>query len=492
MPDEKTMTKTKKILFLALALMLYAAPGCFAATRLNTPRSGNTVTVLPNGNILITGGHTGNGVPTNTAEIYISSKATYENLPNMNVKHSSHTATLLPDGRVFIFGGYSAANSATNSYTIFDPKNNSFVKNGTIGTLRAGHSASLITNGEYKNMVMLCGGCVGDGGGVKTCDIVEFDNSGNPSLNTTINMMNSVSMADAGKRRDFTATMLSSGNIFISGGRKSGDGGTYVQANVTFDTENNTFGTESALTIGRRSHAAITMNDGRVAIIGGFNEMYTPPYDVNTDDDWYNKDGADVAERQSPGYHGFIDTVELFDKFGKPTIISGAESGVKTLPYRVANASGILSPGGRLYLYGGRGNIPVTFADIEVEFVKNGSSDSVLQTTGGVTSVGDARKKSIDQSASHLYFELDKTTLSRPVSGRIIDGDIFVPTSDKDNIAIKSGSEENGGIAVTFVGHPQQNSSWDKEDIRAPLDGLKVGRQADSDYKSGEIGRAHV
>ncbi|MBP5287087.1 MAG: hypothetical protein J6Z08_04230 [Elusimicrobiales bacterium] len=291
-------------------------------------------------------------------------------------------------------------------------------------------------------------------------------------------------IGESGQRRDFTATMLSNGNVFITGGRRSTTADTYVQANVSFDVESNTFGTESALVIGRRDHAAVTLNDGRVAVIGGFNEAYTPAFDVNTDDDWYNlgKEGFPEASRHNPGYHGFLDTVELFDKFGKPTIISGAETGIKTLPYRVAKASAILSPGGRVYVYGGRGNIPVTFADIAVEFGEN----SILKTTGDPDPQGGAQVMSIDQDASHLYFDLEKTTLSRPVSGRIIDGDIFIPTADEDKMGLKIGGEEDGGIAVTFVGKAKQND-YDKEDIRAPLDGLEVGRQYDPDFQSGNI-----
>lgn len=475
------MTKTNKILFSALALMLSAVSGVFAVP-LSPARSGNTTTVLPNGNILITGGHLGDGTPVSSAVIYISSKAAYESLPNMSQARIEHTATLLPDGRVFVFGGRSttAASSALRTYTIFDPKTNSFSAGTSLGTsasYRAGHSATLITNGDYKNMVMLCGGYYNSTHSNSTCDIVEFNN-GTPSLHTSIQMI-----GESGQRRDFTATMLSNGNVFITGGRRDTTADTYVQANVSFDVESNTFGTESALVIGRRDHAAVTLNDGRVAVIGGFNEAYTPAFDVNTDDDWYNlgKEGFPEVSRHNPGYHGFLDTVELFDKYGKPTIISGGETGIKTLPYRVANASAILSPGGRVYIYGGRGNIPVTFADIPVEFGEN----SILKTTGDPDPQGDAQVMSIDQDASHLYFDLEKTTLSRPVSGRIVDGDIFIPTSDEKKHGVKVGGEEDGGIAVSFVGTSKQGYS--KEDIRAPLDGLEVGRQYDPDFQSGNI-----
>lgn len=487
------MTKTNKILFSALALMLSAVSGVFAVP-LSPARSGNTTTVLPNGNILITGGNLGNGTPVATAVIYISSKAAYENLGNMNIAREEHTATLLPDGRVFIFGGRTSSSNTTNSYTIFDPATNRFVGSGTVATARAGHSATLITTGVNKNRVMVCGGYrLPAGNGINDCYLITINGNTVTSNSTDIRYM--LGGTSVGHRRDFTATMLSNGNIFISGGRKKKNPtveeqeSNYVQANVSYDTENDTFGTESALVIGRRDHAAVTMNDGRVAIIGGFNENYFPlKYDVDSDDDWYNKpDGASEAERQNPGYHGFIDTVELFDKFGKPTIISGAESGIKTLPYRLAKTSSILSPGGRIYLYGGRGNIPVTFADIAVEFSKNadGTADSVLVTNGGVSENGDKRSKVINETNSHLYFNLEKTTLSRPVSGRIIDGDIFIPTADEDNIGIKVGGEGSGGIEVNFNGTSRQG--YPKKDIRAPLDGREVGRQYDIELLSGNI-----
>jgi hypothetical protein len=474
------MTKTNKILFSALALMLSAVSGVFAMPLLPA-RSGNTTTLLPNGNILITGGHLGDGTPTNKAEIYISSKATYEHL-TMDTPRLGHTATLLPDGRVFIFGGKPTTSNydAVRTYTLFDPKTNSFSSSTILDTAaapRLGHSATLITKGDYRNMVMLCGGY--RSGTYSSCDIVKFNN-GTPSLHTSIHMI-----GESGLRRDFTATMLSNGNIFITGGRRTTSAGTYVQANVTFDVESNTFGTESALVIGRRDHAAVTLNDGRVAVIGGFNEGYIPVFDVNTDDVWYNDLEYEIVARHNPGYHGFLDTVELFDKYGKPTIISGGETGIKTLPYRVAKASAILSPGGRVYIYGGRGNIPVTFADIPVEFVEKAGNDSILKTNGAITQEGGANVLSIDQENSHIYFNLEKTALSRPVSGRIIDGDIFIPTSDKNHRAIKIGDKTGGGIEVSFVGNSKQGYS--KKDIRASLDGFEVGRQYDRTLQSGNI-----
>lgn len=477
------MTKMKKIFFLALLLTVSMAGGAFAdLAKLNTARAGGyTTTLLPNGNILVTGGYGLYSNPANyykSAEIYVSSKGAFEPISDMHIARSSHTATLLPNGKVIIYGGFGTSGNALNTYEIFDPNTNSFSATSSSGYAypQGGHTATLLTQGTYKNRVMWCGGkdSITASSGQAYCIIY------NPKAN------NSTFIYMRGARYDHTATLLSNGNVLIAGGKS---GGNYLVSTDLYDVGENDFTLNNgALVVGRRDHAAVSLNNGKTAIIGGYNENFRYssdyPYDIDTDDNWYNEDdGLPLATRHNPGYQGYLDSVELFDKYGKPTVISGPDSGIKTMPYRLARSAAALDPDGKIVLNGGRGNIPVTFANVSVTFLEG----SILKSSGTI----DTNVIGISTTASTAKFELSDTTLSRPVSGHILNGDIYIPTSDEDGIAVKIGGADNGQIQVKFHGRDDQNVN-DKDDVKAILDNLKVGRYYDKDKPSGNLAAKSV
>lgn len=474
------MTKMKKIFFLALILTVSMAGGAFAdLAKLNTARAGGyTTTLLPNGDILVTGGYENNNAPSSflsSAELYLSSAGVFKPISSMHVARSSHTATLLPDGKVLIYGGFGTSGSGLNSYEIFDPNTNSFSYNTYTNSGHGGHTATLLTHGVHKNKVMLCGGRFSVNGGVRSyCSIYNPETG----FETTTNVQ--------GARTGHTATLLSNGNVLLVGGQN--DTGKYVSATDLYDIGENAFTLNNgALIVGRRDHAAVSLNNGKTAIIGGYNENFryssSYPYDIDTDDNWYNEGGALLAERHNPGYQGYLDSVELFDKYGKPTVISGPDSGIKTMPYRLARSAAALDPDGKILLNGGRGNIPVTFTNVPVTFLEG----SILKSSGAVNT----NTIGISTTNSTASFELPDTTLSRPVSGHILNGDIYIPTSDEDGIAVKIGSADNGQIKIKFTGKDDQNVNY-KNDVRAVLDNLTVGRYYDKDKPSGNLAAKSV
>ncbi len=99
------------------ALSPLAAPVEAASwTSLNpmaTARSGHTVTLLPNGQVLVAGGS--NGSFLNSAELYDPATGTWSPTGAMSGSRGSHTATLMPNGNVLIAGGYNGSNSLQSS-----------------------------------------------------------------------------------------------------------------------------------------------------------------------------------------------------------------------------------------------------------------------------------------------------------------------------------------------------------------------------------------
>lgn len=136
---------------IATAEVYHAATGAFTPTTagMNSPRTGHTATLLPDGRVLIAGGAQDQTLAdSDSAEIYDPATGSFVTTGSMAVKRCLHTATLLPNGTVLIAGGGSIV---TETY---DPSTGSFVLSGLIEFDRSGHSATLLQNGS----VLVVGG----------------------------------------------------------------------------------------------------------------------------------------------------------------------------------------------------------------------------------------------------------------------------------------------------------------------------------------------
>ena len=137
--------------------------GTFTATaNLNAPRASATATVLNSGQVLISGGSNcaTPGCPVSAAELYDPIAGTFTNTGSLNVARFSHTATLLTNGQVLVAGGYSScAISCTSETTaeLYDPTSGAFTSTQALSTARSGQTATLISSGE----VVITGGVSG-------------------------------------------------------------------------------------------------------------------------------------------------------------------------------------------------------------------------------------------------------------------------------------------------------------------------------------------
>ncbi|WP_410959788.1 kelch repeat-containing protein, partial [Salmonella sp. SAL4356] len=82
-------------------------------------RAAHTATLLPNGQVLIAGGFSGDQNSLASAETFDPAQEKFVSAGNMSVSRSGHTATLLPNGKVLIAGGYNGDYLA--SAELYDP-----------------------------------------------------------------------------------------------------------------------------------------------------------------------------------------------------------------------------------------------------------------------------------------------------------------------------------------------------------------------------------
>lgn len=113
--------------------------------------SGETMTLLPNGKVLMAGGLTFNGTfvaPTATTEIYDPATNTWTASGNLSTALAYHTASLLPNGNVLIIGGDNGGNVPQAGTNLYNPATNTWSTSGSLATARASHTATLLQSGK--------------------------------------------------------------------------------------------------------------------------------------------------------------------------------------------------------------------------------------------------------------------------------------------------------------------------------------------------------
>ena len=247
--------------------------------KMKVVRQGHSATVLPNGKVLIVGGDTNftniyAGTATSTSEIYDPATGTFTLSGNTVSNHSYHTATLLPNGKVLIAGGESmynyhsqgSQNDSTDKSEIFDPVTGTFSATGNmVYSLFAGHSSTLLNNGK----VIIIGTrkqCVG-----YWCEYYEGVGQIYDPATGVFTYTGSTT-----NRSYHTATLLSNGNVLITGGYGNTDYGLSGCYNSTeiYDTSTATFTAAANMLVDRANHTATALPDGTVLITGGHNYFF--------------------------------------------------------------------------------------------------------------------------------------------------------------------------------------------------------------------------
>ena len=163
-------------------------------TPMQKNRSCHTSTLLPNGNVLVVGGYWGTPSNPGTAELFnpVSGTWTMSNLASGQYGRCWHTATLLPDGQVLVTGGYSSAISAE----LYDPITGTWTATDPMNIARMEHTATLLPDGK----VLIAGG---EQGFVYPLSNAELFNA-NSNTTTTITLTSAASQPGSAFQFFFT------------------------------------------------------------------------------------------------------------------------------------------------------------------------------------------------------------------------------------------------------------------------------------------------
>jgi N-acetylneuraminic acid mutarotase len=222
-------------------------------------------TILQNGKVLVAGGDIGNGVATNTAELYDPATGTFSATGSMHDARVGFSATRLSNGKVLVEGGASNSVSALASAELYDPATGTWTVTGSMNQGRQQHSAVLLRNGT----VLVGGGNIDRTPCADLCvTTIGESETYDPSTGqwTTVGEMTI-------PRSFFTTTLLPNGRIMATGGRVHTGPGYYDYGAIAFaDVYAPTTGKWKAtgtMTISREDHTTVLLSNGQVLAIGG-------------------------------------------------------------------------------------------------------------------------------------------------------------------------------------------------------------------------------
>src|ERR1700733_8008257 len=271
--------------------------GTFAsAGNMEIARDGHTMTLLPDGKVLIAGGETctasggfgSDGRPVGqplfdgarlvyasftpvagsvscsargSAEIYdpVAGGFSYTT-GSLNVARYDAAAALLADGRVLIVGGSNESNPLATA-EIFTESTGSFIEVPTgLETARSSPVATLMNNG----LVLVTGG--------STCEAPICPTSTAELYDPTANAFQYTSGAMNVPRVWHTADLLTNGQVVLAGGNSScsqPNTCTSDQSTESYDPFSDTFTTTQSMLAARSGHSGTLLSTGNVLLAGG-------------------------------------------------------------------------------------------------------------------------------------------------------------------------------------------------------------------------------
>ena len=238
---------------------------------MTVPRAGQTITMLRDGRVLLTGGVQNAGFRSelSSAEIYDPAAGTFSATGSMSVPREGHTATILRDGRVLIAGGSDNGIHTLDSAEIFDPSSGTFSRTGHLHQPRVAHVAALLGTGK---VLIAGGGRGGMPGGYISYDTAEMYDPSTRSFSAVRAHMKSDRVGAA-------AVKLNDGRMLIVGG-KSGRMMTSRLRNIAsftplntaeiFDPESGTFIRTGDMSAPHYLATATMLDNGDVLVVGGW------------------------------------------------------------------------------------------------------------------------------------------------------------------------------------------------------------------------------
>jgi len=225
---------------------------------LATARFTHRAILLSTGNVLVLGGQNAGGA-TATAEIYDASTQKWSAAAAMANARYTFTATVLQSGSILVTGGQPQA-TVGNTGEVYDPVGNTWTTVAAkMNAARFSHTATLLNDGT----VLLAGGK--NSLTLATSEVFTL-NASAPASSTFTPTTGPLATA----RLNHTDALLPNGTVMVTGGQGTGATGTYNTTEI-YNPSTQTWSTVPTgnLVTGRWFHASVTLNGGKIMVVGG-------------------------------------------------------------------------------------------------------------------------------------------------------------------------------------------------------------------------------
>jgi len=229
---------------------------------MNAARQFHAATLQEDSTVLVTGG-LGAGGALKSAELYDPNLKTWTAQPNMSVARYNHTATLVGAsnaGTILVTGGRTTSGSPTNVSEIWTEIPGNWTTTGPLATARQLHKAVQLFDGT----VLVMGGEDVNNSMLASAEVYT------PGVAATAVWTTTGSMGAA--RMDHTATVLANGKVLVTGG--SGMNGTLASTEIYTPAPGlpatATWAPAAPLAAARYRHTASLLQDGSVVVAFGY------------------------------------------------------------------------------------------------------------------------------------------------------------------------------------------------------------------------------
>jgi hypothetical protein len=224
-------------------------------------RTSHTATLLPNGQVLVSGGYNNDGI-LSSSELYDPDLGTWTAAGDMGLARVGHAAALLPDGHVLVAGGGTPTGDVVASAELYDPSSGTWRDAGAMAEGRAGPTATLLPDGR----VLFVGGTDGGNSFINALASAEIYDP------ATGRWSGAASMHTA--RQYHTATLLPDGTVLVAGG--AGSTGSNTATAEVYDPAHDTWSAIGDMHEDRAGHSATLLPNGNVLVAAWTADQYGP------------------------------------------------------------------------------------------------------------------------------------------------------------------------------------------------------------------------
>lgn len=234
------------------------------AASLGEVRGETSAVVLDGGEVAVIGGGLGaQALP--AVERFDPTADGWTTAEPMGQARRGHRAVVLDDGGVLVAGGIDNG-EVLASTEVFDPAAQSWEPVGDMTQPRLGHSLTLLADGR----VLAAGGA----GGQRPEGSEDIQAQVIPTGTAEVYDPETQEWTAVDEllapRFQHTATRMGDGRVLLTGGQTIADDAVEpTESTELFDPASETFSRAAAMEVPRADHAAVTLADGRVLVVGG-------------------------------------------------------------------------------------------------------------------------------------------------------------------------------------------------------------------------------